>query len=87
LSPGQATPSYFLAQEEDLILHAARGRVGFNKDHCPSCANQGRKSLLSSYCIIFLFTQYLYADPTKCHVCLVVSNATANVDTITPLPA
>jgi hypothetical protein len=34
-------------------LHAAHGRVGFNKDHCPPYANQGKKSLPSSYFIIF----------------------------------
>jgi hypothetical protein len=34
-------------------LHTAHGRVGFNKVLCPPCADQGRKSLLSSYFIIF----------------------------------
>jgi hypothetical protein len=42
---------------EDLILHPARGRVGFNKDHRLSCVDQGRKSLPSSYFIILpIFT-------------------------------
>jgi hypothetical protein len=49
----QGTLSHLLAQDEDLIFHIMRGRVRFNKDYCPSCANQGRKSLLSSYFIIF----------------------------------
>jgi hypothetical protein len=51
-SPGQATPSR-LAQDVELILHATRGRVRFNKDHCPPCADQRRKSLFSLYFIIF----------------------------------
>jgi hypothetical protein len=42
-----------LAPDEDLILHVARGQVGFNKDHCLLCAYQGRKSLPPSYFIIF----------------------------------
>jgi hypothetical protein len=46
-------------------MHAAHGRVRFNKDHCPSCAYQGRKSLLSSYFIIFSLPQYLYTDQTN----------------------
>jgi hypothetical protein len=40
-------------RDEDLILHAAHGQVRFNKDHCPPCTDQGRKSLSSSYFIIF----------------------------------
>jgi hypothetical protein len=42
---------------EDPNLHPARGRVGFNKDHCSSCVDQGRNSLPSSYFIILpIFT-------------------------------
>jgi hypothetical protein len=52
-SLGQATPSRLQAQDKDLILLVVCGRVGFNKGHYPSCADQGRKSLLSSYFIIF----------------------------------
>jgi hypothetical protein len=52
-SPGQATLSSLLAQDKDLILHTAHDEVGFNKDHCSLCADQGKKSLLSSYFIIF----------------------------------
>jgi hypothetical protein len=33
------------AKQHPHILHATRDRVGFNKDHCSSCADQGRKSL------------------------------------------
>jgi hypothetical protein len=53
LSSCQTTPLRLLAQDEDPILHVARGRVGFNKDHYPPCADQRRKSLPSSYFIIF----------------------------------
>jgi hypothetical protein len=40
-------------QYEDLILHAACGWVGFNKDPSMSCTDQGRKFLSSSYFIAF----------------------------------
>jgi hypothetical protein len=40
-------------QYEDSILHAMCGRVGFNKDPSLSCTDQGRKSLPSSYFIVF----------------------------------
>jgi hypothetical protein len=44
-------------QDEDPILHPACDRVEFNKDHCSSCVDQGRKSLPSSYFIILsIFT-------------------------------
>jgi hypothetical protein len=44
---------HLLAQDEDPVLHVGRGRVRFNKDHCPLCVDQWRKSLLYSYIIIF----------------------------------
>jgi hypothetical protein len=57
-SLGQTTPSRLLAQSKDSILHTTRDRLGFNKDHCPPCADQGRKSLSPSCFIIFSFPQY-----------------------------
>jgi hypothetical protein len=32
----------------------------------------------------FLFIQYLYADQSKCHISMVMGNATANVALATP---
>jgi hypothetical protein len=40
-------------QYEHLILHAACGWVGFNKDASLLCIDQGRKSLPASYFIVF----------------------------------
>jgi hypothetical protein len=42
-----------LAQDEDPILHATHGRVGFNKDRSSPYTDQGKKSLPSAYFIIF----------------------------------
>jgi hypothetical protein len=58
-SPGQATTSCLLAQDEDLILHATRDRVGFNKDCCPPCTDLGKNlylllTLLFSFYPIFI---------------------------------
>jgi hypothetical protein len=60
-SPGQATTSCLLAQDKDLMLNVVRGRVWFNKDHCPPC--------IFTFFVLyyFLFTQYLYAYHTKWH--------------------
>jgi hypothetical protein len=41
-------------QDEDPSLHVVRGRVGFNKDHCPPCVHQGINFFPSSYFIVFL---------------------------------
>jgi hypothetical protein len=51
-------PSCLLAQGEDLILHGARDRIGFNKDHYP-LEDHGRNLyllliLLFSICPIFI---------------------------------
>jgi hypothetical protein len=40
-------------QYEDPIFHASCGRVQINKDPSLSCTDQGRKSLTSSYFIVF----------------------------------
>jgi hypothetical protein len=53
-----------LAQGEDPILHIAHDRVGFNKDHNPPRADQGRKSLPSSYFFIFYLPNiYMQISP------------------------
>jgi hypothetical protein len=60
-------------QDEDWILHATRGRVGFNKDHIRHV--QIREESL--YLLTLLFYRYLYADLTRCHVSMVIGSATA----------
>jgi hypothetical protein len=60
------------------ILHIARDRVEFNKDHCPPCTDQERKSLPSFYFIVFslpnIYVQIRLgvtlawsSAPTSCH--------------------
>jgi hypothetical protein len=47
-----------------------------------------RKKIFTSFLLYyFLFTQYLYADQTMCHVSMVISNATSNIASTAPLPA
>jgi hypothetical protein len=78
-SPSQATTSYLLAQVEDPILHVARDRVGFNKDHC-RCVQIKEKYLPSSYFIIFSLPNiYMQIRPGG----MVIDNATTNVASVT----
>jgi hypothetical protein len=63
-SSGQTIPSHLLAQDDDLTWHIMCGRVRFTKDHCPTCVDQGRKYLPSSYFIIFsLSNTYMHIKP------------------------
>jgi hypothetical protein len=55
-----------LTLRKDLILHAARDRVGFYKDLCPH-EDQGI-NLYLPFTLLFSICPYLYVDQTRCHV-------------------
>jgi hypothetical protein len=73
-SPGQTTPSHLLAQGEDPILHAKKTEL----DSIRTIVRRVhiREENLYTF-LTLLFSQYLYADPTRCHISMVVSSAMA----------
>jgi hypothetical protein len=47
----------------------------------------GKKIFMLFLLYYFLFTQYSYADQIRCHVSIVVGNATTNITSAAPLLA